>query len=247
MDVAVKVVGVGSVGTRCGIVLMMADDDDAMFLQIKEARVSVLEPYAGASAYQNRGQRVVAGQRLMQSASDMFLGWTKGAAALLHPAASRHEDQAVVEIFDPIAMTRYAHWCGRTLARAHAKSGDAAMISGYLGNADKFDEATADFAEAYADQNERDYRCCWRPSAAAGSRSTPSSDPAPHDQTWATTTAPAAPISPRPIGSRSRVPPGRFFSAAISAASASIQPTLPMPTTNISSISAQQQPTQKTP
>ncbi len=122
MDVAVKVVGVGSVGTRCGIVLMMADDDDVMFLQVKEARVSVLEPYAGASAYQNRGQRVVAGQRLMQSASDIFLGWTKGARGR-HFYIRQLRDmkiKPVVEIFDSIAMTRYAQWCGGRVA-VHAE------------------------------------------------------------------------------------------------------------------------------
>jgi uncharacterized protein (DUF2252 family) len=159
-DIAAKVVGVGSVGTRCGILLLMAASDDVMFLQVKEARVSVLEPYAGASAYANRGRRVAEGQRLMQAASDMFLGWTKGELGR-HFYIRQLRDikiKPMIELMDPQAMARYGEWCGWALARAHAKSGDAAMIAGYLGNSDAFDTALVRFAEDYADQNERDHR-----------------------------------------------------------------------------------------
>ena len=158
-DVAWKVVGVGSVGTRCGIILMMAGDDDVLFLQVKEARLSVLEPYATKSVYPNHGQRVVAGQRLMQSASDMFLGWTEERGVHFYIRQLRDiKIKPRVEVFDAPMMMTYAEWCGWALARAHAKSGDAAMISGYLGNSGKFDEAIASFALAYADQNERDHQ-----------------------------------------------------------------------------------------
>ena len=158
-DVAWKVAGVGSVGTRCGILLMMAGYDDVLFLQTKEARASVLEPYAGKSGYQNCGQRVVAGQRLMQSASDMFLGWTEERGSHFYVRQLRDiKIKPHVEAFDAPVMAVYAGWCGWALARAHAKSGGAAMISGYLGNTSKFDEAIASFAETYADQNERDHQ-----------------------------------------------------------------------------------------
>ena len=158
-DVAAKVVGVGSVGTRCGIVLMMADDDDPLFLQIKEARASVLEPYAGKSGYANRGHRVVAGQKLMQAASDMFLGWTEERGRHYYVRQLRDiKIKPPVEALDARAMMRYSEWCGWALARAHAKAGDGAMISGYLGNSSRFDDAIARFALAYADQNERDHR-----------------------------------------------------------------------------------------
>lgn len=158
-DVAAKVVGVGSVGTRCGIVLMLAGDDDPLFLQVKEARLSVLEPYAGKSVYPNRGQRVVAGQRLMQSASDIFLGWTEAREGR-HFYIRQLRDikiKPLVEIYDEESMLQYAEFCGWALARAHAKSGDPAMISGYLGSNDRFDQAVADFAVNYADQNEQDH------------------------------------------------------------------------------------------
>jgi len=158
-DIATKVVGVGSVGARCGILLLMADNDDALFLQVKQARTSVLEPYAGKSAYQNRGQRVVAGQRLMQSASDIFLGWTQNRGD--HFYVRQLWDGKIkpaVEIYDEDWMLQYADACGWALARAHAKSGNAAMISGYLGNSSKFDEAVASFAVTYADQNEGDHQ-----------------------------------------------------------------------------------------
>jgi uncharacterized protein (DUF2252 family) len=157
-DHAVKVVGVGSVGTRCGILLLMAGPKDPLFLQVKEARPSVLEPYAGKSAYDNFGQRVVVGQRLMQAASDMFLGWTHGDAGR-HFYIRQLRDVKVkplVEVYDPHTMAIHAESCGWVLARAHARSGDPTQISDYLGTSDRFDQAIADFAEAYADQNELD-------------------------------------------------------------------------------------------
>ncbi|MEO8259325.1 MAG: DUF2252 domain-containing protein [Acidobacteriota bacterium] len=158
-DLAAKVVGVGSVGTRCGILLMMAGADDPLFLQVKEARASVLEPYAGKSRYANCGQRVVAGQKLMQAASDLFLGWTADRGRHYYLRQLRDiKITPLVEVFDAPALTRYAEWCGWALARAHAKSGDAAKIGGYLGRSDRFDEAMADFATAYAGQNERDHQ-----------------------------------------------------------------------------------------
>jgi len=160
MDVAIKVVGVGSVGTLCGMALLMAGSDDPLFLQVKEARRSVLEPYAGESDFSNRGERVVAGQRLMQSASDIFLGWAKGAGGR-HFYVRQLRDmklKPLVETFLPEMMLRYAELCGWALARAHARSGRPALISGYLGKGGRFDEAITQFAVAYADQNERDYR-----------------------------------------------------------------------------------------
>ena len=158
-DIAIKVVGVGSVGTFCAVVLLMASDRDPLFLQVKEARRSVLEPYAGRSIYPNHGQRVVNGYRLMQSASDIFLGWTKGKLGR-HFYVRRLRDMKIspmVELFKPVMMIQYAEICAGTLARAHARSAEPARIAGYLGKSDVFDEAVADFAVAYADQNERDH------------------------------------------------------------------------------------------
>ena len=158
-DFAYKVVGVGSVGTHCGVLLMMASDDDALFLQVKEAHMSVLEPYSSKSVYSNCGQRVVAGQRLMQAASDIFLGWTESHGQ--HFYVRQLWDVKIkphVEVFNVFMITKYAEWCGWALARSHAKSGDATMISGYLGNSSKFDKAIASFAMTYANQNERDYQ-----------------------------------------------------------------------------------------
>ncbi len=158
-DIAAKVVGVGSVGTRCGILLLMAGDDDALFLQVNEARVSVLEPYAGKSRYANRGQRVVAGQRLTQAASDIFLGWTEDRGRHFYVRQLRDiKIKPLIEGIDAMQMERYAEWCGWALARAHAKSGDAAMVSGYLGTSARFDNAIAKFALAYAEQNARDHQ-----------------------------------------------------------------------------------------
>jgi uncharacterized protein (DUF2252 family) len=158
-DIAYKVVGVGSVGTYCAILLMMAASDDALFLQVKEARESVLEPYAGKSHYANRGHRIVAGQRLMQSASDIFLGWTEESGR--HYYVRQLRDMKIKPLVDGMDVTqlgRYAEWCGWALARAHAKSGDAALISGYLGSNSRFDKAVAKFALAYTEQNERDFK-----------------------------------------------------------------------------------------
>ncbi len=157
-DMAAKVVGIGSVGTLCAVLLMVAGKRDALFLQIKEARRSVLEAFAGRSGYANHGERVVVGQRLMQAASDMFLGWTtlRGRHFYIRQLNDMKIKPAV-ELLDAEGMGTYAEGCAWALARAHAKSGDAALISGYMGNMPAFDEAIARFALAYADQNERDY------------------------------------------------------------------------------------------
>jgi uncharacterized protein (DUF2252 family) len=160
VDSAIKVVGVGSVGTRCGIALMMAASADPVFLQIKEARKSVLEPYAGKSIYENSGERVVTGQRIMQSASDIFLGWSETEAGRQFYVRQLNDAKLkpMVDTFDEITMEDYGRLCGWVLAHAHARSGDASMISGYMGSNAVFDEAIADFAEAYERQNERDYQ-----------------------------------------------------------------------------------------
>ena len=158
-DIAVKVVGVGSVGTHCGVILLMAGDDDPLFLQVKEARASVLEAYAGKSIYSNHGQRVVIGHRLMQSASDIFLGWTERRAGR-HFYIRQLRDAKIkprVESFGSAEMQLFAAWCGHSLARSHARSGEAAMIAGYLGESATFDTAIAAFSDAYADQTERDH------------------------------------------------------------------------------------------
>jgi len=158
-DAAIKVVGVGSVGLLCGVILLMACPTDPLFLQVKEARASVLESAAGNSAYRNHGQRVVCGYRLMQAASDIFLGWTEGRAGR-HFYVRQLRDMKIspyVELFSAELMTRYAAICGRALARAHARSGEPARIAGYLGRSDAFDAAIAGFAIAYAEQTERDH------------------------------------------------------------------------------------------
>jgi uncharacterized protein (DUF2252 family) len=159
-----KVVGVGSVGTRAWVILMLGNDtSDPLFLQAKEAQASVLEPFLGKSKYRNHGQRVVEGQRLMQSASDVMLGWIRsnGIDGVNRDFYIRQlwdgKGSAIVEAMKPAAMSAYAGFCAWTLARAHARSGDAAAIASYLGTSDKFDRAMAAFAETYADQNERDY------------------------------------------------------------------------------------------
>jgi uncharacterized protein (DUF2252 family) len=163
-DAARKVVGVGSVGTRAWIVLMLgADDADPLFLQLKEAEASVLEPFVGKSDFANHGQRVVEGQRLMQAASDVMLGWfrTPGVDGVERDFYIRQlwdgKGSALVELMEPDALTAYGEICGWTLAKAHARSGDASVIAGYLGSGDAFDRAMAPFAEDYADQNELDY------------------------------------------------------------------------------------------
>lgn len=159
MDAAIKVVGVGSVGTVCGILLLMASEHDPLFLQFKQARPSVLEPYAGKSLHPNDGQRIVHGCRMMQSASDLFLGWTEGDLGRQFYVRQLKDMKIkpLVEVFTPSVMLEYAGICGGTLAHAHARSGEPVTISGYLGKSDKFDKAIADFASAYADQSERDH------------------------------------------------------------------------------------------
>ena len=158
-DAAVKVVGVGSVGTRCWMMLLTAGDGDPLILQVKEARASVLEDYAGKSEFPNHGQRVVNGHRLMQPASDIFLGWMEGRQGR-HFYVRQLRDVKIkfaVETFGKARMTFFAECCGHSLALSHARSGDAAMISGYLGKSDRFDKAIAAFSIAYADQNEKDH------------------------------------------------------------------------------------------
>ena len=157
-DAAIKVVGVGSVGMACWVLLLMADDDDPLFLQVKEARASVLERYAGASVYPNSGHRVVDGYRRLQPASDMFLGWAE--APNRHYFIRQLRDMKLspeVDTFSREDMDIYAGWCGRALALSHARSGRSAMITGYLGKSDAFDVAMSAFSVAYADQNERDH------------------------------------------------------------------------------------------
>jgi uncharacterized protein (DUF2252 family) len=159
-DLAMKVVGVGSVGTMCGVCLFMAADDDPLFLQVKEARASVLEPYAGKSLHSNHGQRVVVGQRLMQTASDVFLGWTRGKNGRDFYIRQLRDMKmsAVIEDWDTGLLRQYARMCAHALARAHARSGDAAMISGYMGSGRTFDDAIGEFAVEYSDQNRKDHR-----------------------------------------------------------------------------------------
>jgi uncharacterized protein (DUF2252 family) len=159
-DSAIKVVGVGSVGTRCLIGLLMAADDDPLFLQVKEARASVLEPYAGKSVYEDHGQRVIAGQRLMQAASDVFLGWTRGLDGI-HYYVRQLRDMKISEViedWDAPTLRQYGRMCAHALARAHARTGDSAMMSGYMGSGQSFDDAIGEFAVEYADQNRSDYR-----------------------------------------------------------------------------------------
>ena len=138
----------------------MAADDDPLFLQIKEARASVLEPYAGKSLHANHGQRVIAGQRLMQSATDIFLGWARGLNKRDYYVRQLRDVKisAIVEDWDDNILRAYGKICGLALARAHARSGDAAMISGYMGSSETFDDAICEFAVEYADQTQRDYR-----------------------------------------------------------------------------------------
>ena len=165
-DMARKVVGVGSVGTRCWIVLMLGRDDaDPLLLQVKEAEPSVLSRYVGASKYANQGQRVVAGQRLMQAASDIFLGWQRNEAGLDGKPRDFYVRQLRdwkfsidIETMVPSGLRMYGALCGWTLARAHARSGDRIAIAAYLGGSDVFDRAITQFAAAYADQNERDHQ-----------------------------------------------------------------------------------------
>lgn len=159
VDAAIKVVGVGSVGTVCFMLLLMARGRDPLILQIKQARASVLEGFAGKSVYPNHGQRVVNGLRLMQPSSDIFLGWTEGRRGR-HFYFRQFRDVKIkfaVETFDAAKMSLFTQWCGYSLALSHARSGEPAVISGYLGKSDVFDKAVAAFAVAYADQNESDH------------------------------------------------------------------------------------------
>jgi uncharacterized protein (DUF2252 family) len=164
VDFARKVVGVGSVGTRAYIALLLGrDEQDPLFLQFKEAQPSVLEQFVGKSRYGNQGERVVAGQRLMQASSDIFLGWQRvngfdGAQRDFYARQLKDWKASFdVENATPEGAALYGRTCGWTLARAHARSGDRIAIAAYLGRSDVFDRALADFAEAYADQNERDH------------------------------------------------------------------------------------------
>ena len=161
VDAARKVVGVGSVGTRAFIVLLQGRDaQDPLFLQIKEATASVLEAHLPKSRYRQHGARVVQGQRMMQAASDIYLGWTKGVDVRRHFYWRQLRDMkgsALVEDMIPLGLTFYARICGWTLARAHARSGDPVAIAEYLGASDAFDKSITDFSERYADQNEKDY------------------------------------------------------------------------------------------
>jgi uncharacterized protein (DUF2252 family) len=162
VDVARKVVGVGSVGTRAFIVLLQGrDQNDPLFLQVKEASRSVLEDHLPKSRYREPGERVVQGQRMMQAASDIYLGWTKGAEANRYLYWRQLRDMkgsAVVEAMAPPTLSLYARACGETLARAHARSGDPVAISSYLGKKDRFDQSITDFGMRYADQNEQDFQ-----------------------------------------------------------------------------------------
>jgi uncharacterized protein (DUF2252 family) len=161
VDAAFKVVGVGSVGTMCGIILMMSGLGDPLFLQFKQARQSVLEPYCGANPYAHAGQRVVVGQRAMQAAGDMFLGWATGTGEGKRQFYLRQLSDAkikpVIEMMKPVNLKAYASLCGRVLARAHARSGDPVVLTGYMGKSTAFEDALADFGVAYAEQNERDH------------------------------------------------------------------------------------------
>jgi uncharacterized protein (DUF2252 family) len=164
VDMARKVVGVGSVGTREFIVLLQGrDQHDPLFLQVKEATTSVLEGPLPKSRYKEHGERVVDGQRMLQAASDIFLGWARGGGLernryFYWRQLRDMKGSAQVESMAPVALTFYAGICGWTLARAHARSGDPVAIAAYLGEGDQFDRSITDFAERYADQNERDYQ-----------------------------------------------------------------------------------------
>jgi uncharacterized protein (DUF2252 family) len=165
-DLARKVVGIGSVGTRCWVVLLLGrDEQDPLLLQIKEAQPSVLEPLVGRSEYATPGQRIVEGQRLLQAASDIFLGWTHSDAELEGARRDYYVRQlwdwkvsADLETISPRGLALYARACGWSLARAHARSGDRIAIAAYLGAGRRFDDAIAEFASAYADLNEQDHR-----------------------------------------------------------------------------------------
>ena len=175
VDFALKVVGVGSVGTRCFVVVLQGrDENDPLILQAKEASASVMEPYLEPSIHANQGQRVVVGQQLMQATSDIFLGWTRGPGGRAFYIRQLWDMKGSVDTttLQAPGMGFYGALCGRSLARAHARTGDAAAISAYLGNSDKFDGAIADFAETYADVNARDH-AAYLAAIKAGRVSTP--------------------------------------------------------------------------
>jgi uncharacterized protein (DUF2252 family) len=165
-DFARKVVGVGSVGTRAWIALMLGrDEEDPLFLQVKEAQASVLEQFLSPSEFKNHGQRVVVGQRLMQASSDIFLGWVRVKAGEGRQGRDFYGRQlkdwkgsAEIEQMVPKGMAAYGQLCGWTLARAHARSGDRIAIASYLGHSDSFDRAIVEFSKAYAEQNQLDYQ-----------------------------------------------------------------------------------------
>jgi uncharacterized protein (DUF2252 family) len=159
VDIARKVVGVGSVGTRCAVVLLMAGKEDPLFLQFKEALPSVLEPYAGRSRYRYHGERVVTGQRMLQAASDIFLGWTRDDQGHDYYFRQLRDMKMTINVEDMPKedWVEYLELCGWTLARAHARTSDPAQIAGYLGRSEVFDKAVARFAFAYADQTQRDH------------------------------------------------------------------------------------------
>jgi uncharacterized protein (DUF2252 family) len=159
-DVAFKTVGVGSVGTFCAIGLFVSDDGAPLLLQIKEAQRSVLEAFAGASRYANHGERVIVGERMMQAATDVFLGWTRNPVNERYFYVRRLKDPRLANIGSRLEaeLPFYAALCGRTLARAHARAGDALALAGYMGDDSEFDKVIAEFAMAYADQTERDWR-----------------------------------------------------------------------------------------
>jgi len=164
VDMARKVVGVGSVGTRCACMLLMAENDDPLFLQFKQANASVLESYVGKSRYDNHGERVVTGQRMLQAASDIFLGWTRDDAGNDYYFRQLRDMRMKIELgkLPKTDWAEYAEVCGWALARAHARTGDPAMIAGYLGKNDSFDIAISKFAVKYADQTERDHEALLR-------------------------------------------------------------------------------------
>jgi uncharacterized protein (DUF2252 family) len=174
VDLARKVVGVGSVGTEAWILLLLGPvGDEPLFLQVKEAQASVLEDFAGASEFDNHGERVVVGQRLMQASSDIFLGWLRvdeGNDAQTDYYARQLKDwkgSAEIDRMNPEALAAYGRLCGGTLARAHARTGDRVAIASYLGSSDAFDQAILAFAQTYAEQNERDYQAL-QAAAASG-------------------------------------------------------------------------------
>lgn len=163
-DVAIKVVGVGSVGTMCWVLLLMAAEHDPLFLQAKQSGPSVLEAYAGKSRFENHGQRVVNGYRILQPATDIFLGWTRGKHGndFYFRQLRDMKIKVLVETFGKMEMSIFASWCGKALALAHARGGDAALLAGYMGKSDAFDKAVAKFSIAYANQNEQDYEVFMR-------------------------------------------------------------------------------------